>query len=457
MAILFSRFSIIRGIIAIAVVAVSVFSFHMAFAETDAQQRARLEAELKQLEAEIAEKEKELSAQKQNSASLSGEVSKLQTEIEKAQLEIKKKNDQISKLTKDISKKANTITQLGNELNREKSSLAQIIRKKNELDNYTLFEYLLSSENVSQFYGDADSFEFIQGSLAESFTDIKFLQGKTEAERKALLEQKNQETDVRVSLEQSKKQVETKKEEKNNLLSISKNKEKSYEQVIADRKAEASKIRSALFQLAGGVQGGGIPFGDAVSYAKAASAKTGVRTALILAILKQESNLGQNVGTCYLKDKNTGAGVRFSTGAAVANVMKPGRDVEPFLEITKSLGLDPYNTRVSCPFSYGYGGAMGPSQFIASTWKIFAARIAAGAGVSVANPWNPSHAIMATALYMKDLGASAGGFTAERDAACKYYSGRSCSTPGVQNLFYGNSVMSLATQLEADIKLIDEN
>jgi len=446
-----------RASIAILLIGVSIFSFHRAFAETDAQQRARLEAELKQLEAEIAQKEGELAAQKQNSASLSGEVSKLQTEIEKAQLEIKKKGDQISKLSKDISKKANTITQLGNELNREKSSLAQIIRKKNELDSYTLFEYLLSSEDVSQFYGDADSFQFIQGSLAESFGDIRYLQGKTEEERKALLQQKNQETDVKVALEEDKKEVEVKKGEKNNLLSISINKEKGYEQVIAERKAKATEIRNALFRLAGGVQGGGIPFGEAVQYAKAASAKTGVRTALILAILKQESNLGANVGTCYLKNKDTGAGVRISTGEALANVMKPTRDVAPFIEITKALGLDPYNTRVSCPFSYGYGGAMGPSQFIASTWKLFASRIASALGVPASNPWNPQHAIMATALYMKDLGAASGGFTAERDAACKYYSGRPCSTPGVQNLFYGNSVMALATQIEADIKLIDEN
>lgn len=457
MAILSLRSSFVRNSIAILLIAVSVFSYTTAFAETDAEQRSRLESELKQLEAEISQKEVELANQKKTSTSLSGEVSTLQKEIEKAQLEIKKKNSQITKLTKDISNKSNTIVALSGELNREKSSLAQIIRKKNELDNYTIFEYLLSSENVSEFYGDADSFEFIQGSLAESFGDIRYLQGKTEEERKALLEKKNQETDVRVSLEQSKKVVETKKGEKDNLLSISKNQEKSYEQVLADRKAKASSIRAALFSLAGGVQGGGIPFGDAVKYAKAASAKTGVRTALILAILKQESNLGANVGTCYLKDKDTGAGVRISTNAAIANVMKPTRDVVPFLEITKSLGLDPYNTRVSCPFTVGYGGAMGPSQFIASTWKMFAARIAAAAGVAVANPWNPSHAIMATSMYMKDLGAANGGFTAERDAACKYYSGRSCSTPGVQNLFYGNSVMNLATQLEADIKLIDEN
>jgi hypothetical protein len=60
---------------------------------------------------------------------------------------------------------------------------------------------------------------------------------------------------------------------------------------------------------------------------------------------------------------------------------------------------------------------------------------------------------MATALYMKDLGAQ--NQASERDAACKYYSGRGCNASGVTNAFYGNSVIKLATQIQNDINIID--
>jgi hypothetical protein len=54
---------------------------------------------------------------------------------------------------------------------------------------------------------------------------------------------------------------------------------------------------------------------------------------------------------------------------------------------------------------------------------------------------------MASALYLSDLGASGGGFTAEKNAACKYYSGSSCSASSLI-ASYGTSVMSLAATIQ---------
>jgi hypothetical protein len=278
-----------------------------------------------------------------------------------------------------------------------------------------------------------------------------------EQKRKKVAQKKENETNVKYQLESQKKQVETKQDEKERMLTISKGQEKNYEQVIADRKKRVAQINARLFALRGQK---GIPFGDALRYAKEAyTGGSGVRPALVLAILTQESNLGKNVGGCYLTDKDTGAGKRISNGEQIATVMKPSRDVTPFMAITSALGRDPYNTSVSCPIksggSYsGYGGAMGPSQFIPSTWRLYASKIASIAGAGTADPWNPEHAIIGTSLLMRDNGASTQTYTAERNAACKYYSGRSCSG---SNEFYGNSVMKLADKIQADIDFLDGN
>jgi membrane-bound lytic murein transglycosylase B len=94
---------------------------------------------------------------------------------------------------------------------------------------------------------------------------------------------------------------------------------------------------------------------------------------------------------------------------------------------------------------------MGPSQFIPSTWELFKDRLGSALGISgdSVNPWNPEHSILATAVYMADLGAGGGGYTAERNAACKYYSGASCS-PGRRpsNVFYGDQVMAKAQNIQ---------
>ncbi len=419
-------------------------------------ERTQLEKERSQLLSEIAALESQIQAQKANSASLGRDISVLELEIKKKQTEIAEKNKRIAQLGKNITQKQNTIKSLTDELGREQSSFKQLIRKENALQDYNFIELFFSAQSISAFYEDLDNFNQVKEALTGSAQTIKSVREKTDSEKRQLEEEKNKENDVKYALETDKKQVEQKKGEKNTLLTASKAQEKTYAQVQADKRAKVAAIEARLFNLR---DQGAIPFGEAYKMAKAASEKTGVRTAFILATLQQESAMGANVGSCYLTDDVTGSGVKISTGVAVLSVMKPTRDVAPFLEITKALGRDPHKTRVSCPFSVGYGGAMGAAQFIPSTWMLFKSRLqtALSLGSGMPDPWNPAHAIMANALYMKDLGASAQTYTAERNAACKYYSGRGCDDPSVKNAFYGNAVMGIATKLQADIDLIEGN
>ena len=94
---------------------------------------------------------------------------------------------------------------------------------------------------------------------------------------------------------------------------------------------------------------------------------------------------------------------------------------------------------------------MGPSQFIASTWKGLEPRLAESLGVSTPDPWIPKHAIMATAMFLKDLGASARTYTAERQAAGRYYAGGNWATLG---LGYAASVLAYAEEYQENIDFL---
>ncbi len=306
---------------------------------------------------------------------------------------------------------------------------------------------ILSKDKISDAYGDIERFSSIKEGIRKSVNEIRGIKTETEEERQSLENKKNQEIDVIDQLEITKQKVESNEAEKKKLLSISKNKESEYQKVLAQKAQRRAEILSALFNLR---DVSAIPFGKALEYANLAKEKTGIRPAFLLAILTQETNLGANQGSCYLTNTETGAGVGVKSGTPIANVMKPTRDVAPFIEITTALGRDPYKTLVSCPIGgSGYGGAMGPSQFIPSTWQIIKNRVATTLGIKSADPWNARDAFMASALYLSDLGATYGSFTAERDAACKYYSGRPCSAPNVKNAFYGDAVMSKAKNIQA--------
>lgn len=408
-------------------------------------QKAQLERELAQVEAEQKRAESDLANAQSQSASLARDISVLDAKIKVAQLNIRAKNLLIESLGKDIKSKETHIDNLEDRIERGRATLAAIMRKTNETGSYTLPEVLLSQSSVTGFFRDIDAFESVQEGLKTTFEQIRSDKTETEAERDVLDKRRNAELDARYAIQQEKKNIEADEAEKQRLLRVSKNNEKSYSTVLADKRARAAEIRAALFQLR---DANPIPFGDALRYAQAASAKTGVRPAFLLAIIQQESSLGANVGSCYLTNASTGAGVSKKTGKQIANVMKPGRDVEPFMELVRNLGGDPFKQVVSCPQSVGWGGAMGPAQFIASTWVLFEDRIQSSLGLSgTPDPWNPAHAFMASSIYLGDLGASSRTYSAERNAACRYYSGRACSASSLV-ASYGSQVIAKADVIQ---------
>ena len=421
-------------------------------AEIQAQE-AKWKAELEATEKEIAEWENILNQTKTGTASLERDAALLNAKINEAKAFIRKRQIQINQLTADIGLKTKTIAELEEKMNRGKESLASILKSTNELDSFSLVEVMLSNKNLSQFFEDVDSYNSIKTSLETQFNEIRYLQAKTDEERSDLDKKRIAEADTKAKIEADKKKVEIDEAEKQRLININKNQEKTYEQVISEKEKKAAQIRAALFALR---DTEGIAFGDALKYATLASQKTGVRPALILAILTQESDLGKNQGSCLVNNLDTGDGAGKNTGTFFEQVMKAPRDTVPFKNITERLGKDWKMTPVSCPpgkvyvSGRGFGGGMGPSQFIPSTWELFKNKLGGVLGIKPdnVNPWNPEHAILATAVYMADLGASSGGYTAERNAACRYYSGRACDNKAPANSFYGNQVLSKAENIQ---------
>jgi peptidoglycan hydrolase CwlO-like protein len=418
------------------------------------QTRQELEQELSSLEAQIKALGQTIAVTQQQGASLKGDISVLTQKISQSKLKIQAHLKAIGRLNQSITDKNKTIGSLDAKAERQKESLSQIMRKTMYLEDYSLVDVGLQSKSLSSFFEDIDSFSVVNRALAQSFDDIRLTKGDLEVAKTELLEAKDQETEKKLAQELEKKKVETNQKEKSNLLQITKNQESEYKKVLSAREKEASQIRAKLFELR---DSGSISFGQAYDLAVLASKGTGVRPALVLAILMQESSLGVNVGACYLSDTQTGGGVSIKSGASKPRTMSPTRDVPVFSSLISRLGRPMEKTPVSCWIPMyskgnpvGWGGAMGPSQFIPSTWKIFEDRIERITGSATADPWNPKDAITATALYLSDLGAVTGNESSERNAACKYYSGRSCSALS-EAAGYGNSVMRKIVSVQQDI------
>jgi peptidoglycan hydrolase CwlO-like protein len=443
-------------------------TFTVSSQSLSAQERERLQTQYNQLQTEIAEWQKVLDETKVKKNTLQGDVTILNAQIAKATSEIKQRNITVNTLAGEIKLKAANISSLEARINSDKNLLANLLKKKDQNEFQSIYYLLLSSGDLSNMLTDIDNVQVINKGLQDLFAELRGVKNETQKEKDALDIKKNQELDAQYAIEQKKKQISKDQAEKKTLLTFTTKAESNYQTVLADRQRQAEVIRSALFDLR---DAGGISFAKALEYANYAGEKTGVRPAVILAILSQESDLGKNIGSCYVSNLSTGDGVGKNTGSPFQRVMYaplPGstsnrpNDTSIFEQITKSLGLAWATTPVSCPpgatyfVGRGFGGGMGPSQFIPSTWQGFIPRLKNALGVSLPNPWDPKHSIMATAMYISDLGAGAGTYTAERNAACKYYSGAAC-TPGRKpaNTFYGDQVIAKAEKFQTDIDFLN--
>lgn len=406
--------------------------------------------ELSQIEAQLADLLNKQEEQKKQTGTLTGDVNYLTSQIKALQTKVKARSLAIAQLKVNITEKNNAIQTLSDKIDKERQSLTKLLRNVNEFDEMDSISILLSSASVSKFYVDLESHDLIMKKVIESLNAIKDLKAETEIAKQYLEKKQDAETDAKAELVSSQKKVAQTEAEKKQLLAISKQTEAAYQKLAAEKKAQANKIRSALFPLANTTQK--IEFGTALQYAYEAQKMTGIDPAFLLAILTQESNLGSNVGQCYLTNQETGAGVGKNTGTPFSNVMKPmnkaGRkgDVEDFLRITANLGFVWNETPVSCPIAgvAGYGGAMGPAQFIATTWTLFENRLEKILN-HYANPWEPKDAFLASSMYLTDLGGIGTSVSAQNRAACKYYgSGGSTCT-------YSKSVQRLKTGIQANI------
>ncbi len=432
--------------------------FNFAHAEVTnkniASRRAQLKGELEKLEAEIRAQSKLLVGKRKERVSIERDVAILNAEIKKAQLSIRAREIEVQRLNGQIDTRIGTINSLDEKLIREKESLAQLIRKAHQIDGFSLVEVILSSQRLSDFFEDLDTFTVIKGELKKSFGEIALTKDDTQVEKLSLEGKRSAEISLRNLQKLEKGKIEKAEKERRRILRITKGQESTYQGIIASKEKTVAEIRAELFTLRDSAD---ISFGQAYDYALAASRGTGVRPAFLLGILKNESDLGRNIGQCLLTNSpNKGNGVGKNTGTSFAKVMKASRDVDPFMVIVAELGIRPSSQPVSCPQSIGYGGAMGPAQFIPSTWMLYKKRISAVTGQNPPNPWDPRTAFFASALLLKDNGADKGTRYSERLAALRYFAGWS-NAENPAFAAYGDRVMGYAEEFQQQIDILETN
>jgi len=398
--------------------------------------------QIQAIQQQIDQYQQQIDAAHSQSLTLQSQVNSLNAQIGQITLELKSLALSISNTTLQITQTQDQITQAEQQIAKDQQVLSQYLLIIYKNDQESLTSVLLKHDTLSDFFNDLNSINTNQDNLKTTIDSIKQLDDSLQAKeadlenQKADLQQQQNLTEVeKGSLDQAKSQ-------KAKILAQTKGQESKFQDLVKKSKQDLARIQSEIQYL---IQNG-VTVEDAVKYGNLAAIAVGIRPAFLLAELEVESGLGKNVGKCNLPGDPPSKGYQ---------AIMHSYDIQPFLTITAQLGLDPATTAVSCPQyvngrQYGYGGAMGPAQFIPSTWMGYAARVAEIVGKPVANPWNIEDAFTAAAVKLANAGATAKTTAAEIAASKAYYSGKStCSTTSCRS--YANAVQRTAADLEQSL------
>lgn len=401
-------------------------------ASTLAASKGELEKQLAEIEAQINAFEKQLSATQGEKKTLTNAITKLKNQQNSLILQVKSTTLKLNQINTQLNKTEKDISVTKSKESRLKTQIGTILRLLNGKDQQILIVSLTESRGLADVSQTIEDYSKIFFTLASLNTQTRALHDSLQKQQVAYQDQQDDAEQLIKIKNAQQQELLGKLSEQKGLLQETQGKESNYQQILTDKRKEANAIRNRIYDLVGG--GTQITFEKAVEIATWVGKQTGIRPAFLLAILTQESNLGKNVGTCNRPNDPPEKSWKV--------IMKPDRDQEPFKTITSELGRDPDVTPVSCPLRdskgkiYGWGGAMGPAQFIPSTWMGYRKKVTAITG-KPADPWNITDAFIASASKLAADGASSKEEDGEWKAAMKYFAG----SVNLKYRFYGDNVL----------------
>jgi peptidoglycan hydrolase CwlO-like protein len=410
-------------------------------------EQAQLQQQLQEIESQIAQYQKDLNGIKGEKNTLQNKINQLQKQQASLNLQIQAAGIQINELGGKISNTQDAISEnksKSEELKQQIGQSIQLLREQDDAPLPPVLLILLTQNSLSEAVSAFESYAQISNGLKEMLNSAKDLDKQLNQQQQNLSDQQDNTKNLLSIQSLQRQSLYESTSQQTSLLQQTKGEESNYQIILSGAQKKAQELRNRLYQLADVPNQ--INFGQAVEIAQWASGQTGVRAAFLLAILTQESNLGKNIGTCNRPGDPPSKSWKV--------VMNPTRDQPIFSQITEALGIDPDTTPISCPMysggkQIGWGGAMGPAQFIPSTWAGYQNRVSAITG-KPADPWDIRDAFLASAIKLAADGATTQ--SGEWAAAMRYF----CGSTNTKYRFYGNNVVAQADKYQDDIDAMNQ-
>ena len=379
---------------------------------------------------EIDKKINELS-QKHESASNEAELAVEQlgyisNKLDTAQLQYDQTLLSVTVVNEDIKNSENEIENIQSDIVNTRQQLKEVLRALYQKEQLSFLDVLLGSVNLGTLMNERRTYRTLQLRALEYVNELKNRENDVSDYLSELAVQEEQLQQLKKLQAYQQADLSTQKTIKKDFLKLKQNEQSQYTREITEAKQTRAEIEKKIFSLNNvGIE---LELNDAFQAARFAGSLTGVRPALLLGIVKIETNVGETLGSGTFPD----------------DMHPASRDA--FLRLTQTLQLDPYNTPISRrPNSYkGWGGAIGPGQFLPDTWERLVPRISSLMRKQTPNPFELTDSLVAISIMMADRGAT--DPAKEVEAVSRYLAG-----PNWQyHLWYSARVLAVAAEYEKE-------
>lgn len=421
-----------------------LYPLYSVYANTKLEEaKTNLQSELTKIQ-DLTDSKKETDVQVRT---LTKELESLDSEISSSQRNLDLTNKDIEGIQSELADTRAYIATLEQTIAAQKKLIKEYISTLYTQKDVSLFEVMLSQDQLSDLVGSVQKTGVMQDSIGESITLVEAKEKEIVSEKKHLFDKEEELLALKQAQEQQKSLLEQTQSDKETLLAQTRGEQSEFEALLKESFATKQNLLNSV-RLLGGADGrpGAISLEEAYALAVANSVRLGnkIRPEYLVGVMKTESGLGGNVGRSFYKDSLSGCAARPGNNTRLNYT----REEQSFEQITSALGLPLTQPVSGCPFPkyIGTGGAMGPAQVMPATWLGYESKLKAMKGSSV-SPWSVEDAMLAMGMIL--LGkvgnqSIAGNEELERRAALCYLGG--CN---VKNMWYADRVLNEAARAKA--------
>ena len=204
---------------------------------------------IEEIEKEIEQYRAEINKTLEEARTLKNQISQLQTTSSKLRAEINLTEKEINNADLTIEKLILEIQNKNSEIQNKKGSLSEIIRRLNEEESQTLLEILLAHNSLSDFFSNIEGMEYLFADINVNLTELRSLKVDLEKQQVEKRKEKENLENLQNKLGDQKFIADSNKNQKDNLLVQTKNKEANYQSILDETLAKKEAFEREMAQL----------------------------------------------------------------------------------------------------------------------------------------------------------------------------------------------------------------